>query len=109
MTSSEHKIELVKDKALQPGERWIIVDGVRWGADAMKPPTVRSQHMGRTELTDRLWAGVKALAAGYRWIDRRDGVELHLLGLAYYDAAGGFLPTRAALDLLEPWYEDMAR
>lgn len=73
------------------------------------PPTIRRRREGRTELTDRQWAAVRAIAAGYRWIDRRDGAELYLLGLAYHNAQDGFLPTKAALELLEPWYEDMAR
>lgn len=73
------------------------------------PPTIRSRREGRTELTERLWLAIKAIGTGYRWIDRRDGLQLVLLDLAYYDAAGGFLPTKAALALLEPWYEDMAR
>jgi hypothetical protein len=73
------------------------------------PPTIRSRREGRTELTERQWAAVRAICAGYRWIDRRDALELRVLDLAYYDAAGGWLPTAAAIELSEPWYEDMAR
>lgn len=73
------------------------------------PPTIRHRFEGRTELTVRQWAAVQAIAAGYRWIARKDGAQLVLLGLAYWNAEDGFRPTRAALELLEPWYEDMAR
>ncbi len=70
-------------------------------------PTIRHTREGRCELTERQWAAVKALAAGYEWIARRDGIELMLLGLAYM-SVNGFLPTRPALALLEPFYQDMA-
>ena len=72
------------------------------------PPTIRHEREGLVELTVRQWAAVRALSIGYQWIDRRDGAQLFLLGLAY-KAAEGFKPTQAALALLEPWYEDMAR
>lgn len=75
----------------------------------MQPPSIRLIPWVREELTDRLWAAVQAICAGYRWIDRKDGIQLILLKLAYHDAEGGFLPTAAALELQEPWYEDMAR
>lgn len=75
-----------------------------------QPPAIRGKLPGvREELTERLWAAVQALCCGYRWIDRRDGIRLVLIGLAYHDASGAFLPTQAALELNEPWYEDMAR
>lgn len=77
------------------------------GADEVgAPPTVRHWREGRTELTERQWLALKAIGAGYRWIDRRDGVQLYLLGLAYHNAQDGFLPTRAGRELLEPFYED---
>lgn len=72
------------------------------------PPTIRHWYEGRTELTERQWAALHALAVGYRWISRPDGVQLKLLGLAYFDAVDGFMPTAAGLALLEPYYEDMA-
>lgn len=72
------------------------------------PPTIRHERWGRTELTERQWAAVRALGVGYQWINRIDGGQLYLLGLAY-KAAEGFKPTQAALALLEPYYEDMAR
>lgn len=72
------------------------------------PPTIRHWYAGRTELSDRLYAALQAIAVGYRWIDRRDGMELRILDLAYFDAVDGFAPTPAGLALLEPYYEDMA-